>query len=79
MRWMSMATDFARHEDAEEAAEAYVMNRMNVADAAAFEGHVAECPNCFQLVGETTTFIEILRDAIRPPNNKLRALARTPV
>ena len=49
--------------DPEEAADAYLLNRMSPGEVGEFEVHLASCSRCSQIVETTRAFIQALRDA----------------
>jgi hypothetical protein len=51
--------------DPEETAEAFVMKRMNLREAAAYEEHLARCQACSKVVEMTRAFVQAMQDACR--------------
>jgi hypothetical protein len=49
--------------DPEEAADAYLLNRMSPGEVGEFELHLASCSRCSQIVETTRAFMQALRDA----------------
>ncbi len=50
----------------EEAAEAYVMDKLGAADLAEFEEHLLVCRRCQNAVADADRFIQLLRAAAAP-------------
>jgi arginyl-tRNA--protein-N-Asp/Glu arginylyltransferase len=60
-----MAPSTTFHADPEEAAEAYVMERMASAEKAAYRLHLEHCQSCVTTVEEQRVFVEAMRSAMR--------------
>jgi hypothetical protein len=50
-------------EDFEEFAEAYVLGRLNQAEATVLENHVSRCPACAAMLEKTRLYVESLKVA----------------
>jgi hypothetical protein len=51
--------------DPMETAEEFVMKRMDPRDALVYEGHLARCQTCSEIVEMTRAFVQGMRDASR--------------
>ncbi len=77
-----MAPSFTFHADPEEAAEAYVMERMAPAEKVAYGQHLESCRSCIAAVEEQRVFVEAMRAAMRElaekgrPKSKNRPAAK---
>ncbi len=60
-----MAPSTTFHADPEEAAEAYVMERMAPAEQSAYRLHLENCPSCVTTVEEQRVFVGAMRAAMR--------------
>jgi hypothetical protein len=58
-----MAPFVAFHKDAEESAEAFVMRRMDLAEAASYQAHLLNCPDCAKKVREAQAFVGAMHSA----------------
>jgi anti-sigma factor RsiW len=56
--------------DAEETAEAYVMNRLDPEAAASFQAHIESCPKCSKLTADTRAYVEAMRAAAEKLKSK---------
>jgi hypothetical protein len=50
--------------DLEEVAEAYYMDALDAADAAAFEEHLMVCDECLHIVEATEKYVRSLRESL---------------
>jgi hypothetical protein len=51
--------------DPNEAAEAFVMNRMDPSEASVYQEHLAHCQSCAKVVKETRDYVQAIRSASR--------------